>query len=172
MALVPGYPCFPGSVPDIYGRRVHESYYPSSSLALFRRGSVVYVRHTICPRHPVCVAFSLGSRQAVVCSPPHGSSTPTVVLTEPPPLFETVAGREYHCHSDCHGHAGCSPALAEGPIALPEWGSWRTLLRRLTLSRIVGTDVLDEWVFGFQRARGCRVALTPPIAEFFSKTQP
>ena len=119
----------------------------------------MYVRHTICPRHPVCVAFSLGSRQAVVCSPPHGSFTPTVVLTEPPPLFETVAGREYHCHSDCHGHAGCNPALAGGSVALPGWGSWRTRQRRLTLSRIVGTDVLDEWVFGFQGA--CEVPFGP-----------
>ena len=33
-----------------------------------------------------------------------------------------------------------------GPVG---WGSWRTLLLWLMLSHI-GTDVLDEWVFGFQ----------------------
>ena len=52
-------------------------------------------------------------------TPPHGSFTPTAVLTEPPPLFETVAGREYHCHSDCHRRAGGKPALAGGILARP-----------------------------------------------------
>ena len=111
----------------------------------------------------------LGSRQAVACSPPHGSFTPTAVLTEPPPLCEAVAGREYHCHSDCHRHTGSNPALTKGVLARHGWdrsfrephfngswfsndpASWRTLLWWLVLSHI-GTDVLDEWVFGCQGA--------------------
>ena len=86
-------------------------------------------------------------------APPHGSFTPAAVLTEPSLLLETVTGREYHCHSDCHRHTGGNPILAEGFLAGPgKPGSWRTLLLWLALSRI-GTDVLDEWVFGFQGAR-------------------
>ena len=52
-------------------------------------------------------------------APPHGSFTPAAVLTEPSPLLETVAGREYHCHSDCHRHTGGNPILAEGFLARP-----------------------------------------------------
>ena len=53
---------------------------------------------------------------------PHGSFTPAVVPTEPPPLRDpafggAVAGREYHCHSGCHGHAGGNPALSVGFLA-------------------------------------------------------
>ena len=85
-------------------------------------------------------------------APPHGSFTPTAVLTEPPPLCEAVAGREYHCHSDCHRHAGGKPALA-GVFSLGPVGrvSWRTLLLWLMLSHI-GTDVLDECVSSCQGA--------------------
>ena len=44
-------------------------------------------------------------------------------------------------------------------------GSWRTLLLWLALSRI-GTDVLDEWVFGYQGAlRGLRPS-HPPTTTF------
>lgn len=52
-------------------------------------------------------------------TPPHGSFTPAAVLTEPPPLLETVAGREYHCHSDRHRHTGGNLILAEGVLARP-----------------------------------------------------
>ena len=44
-------------------------------------------------------------------APPHGSFTPAAVLTEPSLLLETVTGREYHCHSDCHRHTGGNPEL-------------------------------------------------------------
>ena len=53
-------------------------------------------------------------------TPPHGNFTPTAVLTEPPPLCEAVAGREYHCHSDCHRYAGGKPTLAAGVLARPD----------------------------------------------------
>ena len=32
-----------------------------------------------------------------------------------------VAGREYHYHSNCHRHAGCSPALTAGVLARPDY---------------------------------------------------
>ena len=32
-----------------------------------------------------------------------------------------VAGREYHCHSDCHRHAGDNPALTKGVLARHGW---------------------------------------------------
>ena len=120
----------------------------------------------------VCIAHYLSSTPRVqaeaweiikrrFAAPPHGSFTPAAVLTEPPPLLETVAGREYHCHSDCHRHTGGNPILAEGFLARPgKPGSWRTLLLWLALSRI-GTDVLDEWVFVF-KVHGGRVTLSPP----------
>ena len=82
----------------------------------WRNGDVLCGHKPICPRHP-------GPQREVVkrrcAAPPHGSFTPTAVLTEPPPLFETVAGREYHCHSDCHRRAGGKPALAAGVLARP-----------------------------------------------------
>lgn len=78
----------------------------------------------------VCIAHYLSSTPRVqaeaweiikrrFAAPPHGSFTPAAVLTEPPPLLETVAGREYHCHSDCHRHTGGNPILAEGVLARP-----------------------------------------------------
>ena len=49
-----------------------------------------------------------------------------------------------------------------GPVGR---GSWRTLLLWLMLSHI-GTDVLDEWVFGYQGAlRGLRPS-QPPTTTF------
>lgn len=115
-------------------------------------------------------------------APPHGSFTPTAVLTEPPPLLETVAGREYHCHSDCHRHIRGNLILTKGILALLGCtvfanlilgkfifsvirASWRTPLWWLMLSHI-GTDVLDEWVFGYQGAlRGLRPS-QPPTTTF------
>ena len=51
--------------------------------------------------------------------------SPTVVLTEPPPLLDpvsrAVAGREYHYHPDCHGHTGSNPVL-EQVISLASLG--------------------------------------------------
>ena len=90
-----------------------------------------------------------GSHQAAACWPLHGSLTPSVVLTEPPPLLASVAGREYHCPSDCRRRAGCSPALAVNIFRSALRASWRILLRWLVLSHI-GIDVPDEWVFGCQ----------------------
>ena len=101
-------------------------------------------------------------------APPHGSFTPAAVLTEPSLLLETVTGREYHCHSDCHRHIRGNLILTKGILALLGCtvfanlilgkfifsvirASWRTPLWWLMLSHI-GTDVLDEWVFGFQGA--------------------
>ena len=84
--------------------------------SLPKSGVWLCIRKPICPRHP-------GPQREVVkrrcAAPPHGSFTPTAVLTEPPPLCEAVAGREYHCHSDCHRHAGGKPALAGGILARP-----------------------------------------------------
>ena len=76
---------------------------------------------TMCPQ--AYLSPNPGLQKEIVkrrcAAPPHGSFTPTAVLTEPPPLFETVAGREYHCHSDCHRCAGGNSALAEGVLARP-----------------------------------------------------
>lgn len=52
-------------------------------------------------------------------APPHENFTPTAVLTESPPLLETVAGREYHCHSDCHCHIGGNPIFTKRVLARP-----------------------------------------------------
>ena len=100
----------------------------------------MYCKST-CPRRPGLQREVIKRRFA---APPHGSFTPAAVLTEPPPLLETVAGREYHCHSDCHRHTGGNPILAEGFLAGPG-KLW------LALS-CVGTDVLDEWVSSCQGA--------------------
>ena len=106
-------------------------------------------RQPTCPRRPGLQREVIKRRCA---APPHGSFTPAAVLTEPPPLCEAMAGREYHCHSDCHRHTGGNPILAEEFLAGPgKPGSWRTLLLWLALSR-VGTDVLDEWVSSCQGA--------------------
>ena len=93
-----------------------------------------------------------------------------------------MAGREYHCHSDCHRHAGSNPALTEGVLARPDCledqqlfqrvrcfqtfrASSRTFLWWLVLSHI-GTDVLDEWVFGFQGASRDLWPSHPPTTTF------
>ena len=56
----------------------------------------------------------IAKRQAAYL--PHGSLTPTVVLTEPPNAV-TRSRREYHYHSGCHGRAGGIPTLIAGFLA-------------------------------------------------------
>ena len=75
--------------------------------------------------HDTPCAGSLNHREVIKRQPaplPHGLLTPSVVLTGPPPLRDpafggAVAGREYHCHSGCHGRAGGNPTLAAGLLA-------------------------------------------------------
>jgi hypothetical protein len=76
--------------------------------------STLFVLDTPCER-----AKALGSRQAAVCSLPHGSLTPAVVLTEPPNTVK-CSRREYHYCSDCHRHTGSNPVLVEGVLARPD----------------------------------------------------
>ena len=69
----------------------------------------------LAPRVLVVLHREVAKRQFALL--PHGSFTPTVVLTEPPPLLDpvsrAVAGREYHYHPDCHGHTGSNPVLEQ-----------------------------------------------------------
>ena len=69
----------------------------------------------LAPRVLVVLHREIAKRQ--FASLPHGSFTPTVVLTEPPPLLDpvsrAVAGREYHYHPDCHRHIGSNPMLKQ-----------------------------------------------------------
>lgn len=80
-----------------------------------------YVKHTICPRHPVCRSETWEvAKRRIACSP-HGSFTPTVVRTEPPNAVKR-SRREYHYHSDCHRHAGGNPALEQVISLAPSGG--------------------------------------------------
>ena len=108
----------------------------------------------LAPRVLVVLHREVAKRQFALL--PHGSFTPAVVLTEPPPLLDpvsrAVAGREYHYHPDCHGHTGSNPVL-EQVFSLTSLGrvvAYQT--RWLALSRIVRTDVLSECVFSCQGA--------------------
>ena len=73
----------------------------------FRRFSVIFIHDS---RHG-------GTSETTDSVSVSWKSHPSMVLIEPPPLLETVAGREYHCHSDCHRHTGGNPILAEGFLA-------------------------------------------------------
>ena len=108
----------------------------------------------LAPRVLVVLHREIAKRQ--FASLPHGSFTPTVVLTDPSPLLDpvsrAVAGREYHYHPDCHGHTGSNPVL-EQVFSLASLGrvvAYQT--QWLALSRIVRTDVLSECVFSCQVA--------------------
>ena len=113
---------------------------------------LVGVSHTICPRRPVC-------------RPKPGKSSSGGVLhrlTGVSPQLPFWQSRPHCLRLWLDGSTIVIPTV----IAIPgatlysqrgfslgpvNRGSWRTLLLWLALSRI-GTDVLDEWVFGFQGA--------------------
>ena len=127
---------------------------PHQEKALRLAGVCITHYLSLTPRVLVVLHREIAKRQ--FASLPHGSFTPTVVLTEPPPLLgpvsRAVAGREYHYHPDCHGHTGSNPVL-EQVFSLASLGrvvAYQT--RWLALSRIVRTDVLSECVFSCQGA--------------------
>lgn len=130
-------PCFfPGSVRYTPDRRHFSLGYFYFRLAAAPRAAVRYVpirirvhrfgaaKYRWFARYlsstPRAQAEALGSRQAAARRAASRVFTPTVVLTEPPPLLVAVAGREYHYPSDDYGHAGSGPAFAEGVLARPD----------------------------------------------------
>lgn len=72
--------------------------------------------------------------------PPHGIFTPTAVLTEPPNAVKR-SRREYHCHPDCHRHAGSNPTLEQVISLSPFQDVIAYQTRRLMLSHIIRAEV-------------------------------
>ena len=88
--------------------------------------TVRYVMHTICPRHPVCRPKPGKSSSGGLLTTSrefHPNCRPHCVILR----SRAVAGREYHCHSDCHRHTGGNPAFTEGVLA--HLGSVRSVCR-------------------------------------------